>query len=133
MVGVNDVVLTVRKTFPYREAVKRSPLRRRLGGRRVRSQESAAHDLHDQRLCVRRTFDVPADRSPERLARTRIAVDGLKSGTRVRVLFEAREIKAADGFFVDDFRGHDLYRRFGGGPAAGYGDTPVAAHIYEIG
>jgi hypothetical protein len=38
-----------------------------------------------------------SDHSPERLARTKIAVDGLKSGTRVRVLFEDRELKAADG------------------------------------
>jgi hypothetical protein len=74
-----------------------------------------------------------SDRRPERLARTRIAVDGLKSGTRVRVLFEDRELQAADGFFVDDFRGQDLYQRFGGGPSTGYGDTPVAVHIYEIG
>jgi len=36
-------------------------------------------------------------------------------------------------FFVDDFRGHDLYQRFGGGPTTGYGDTPVAVHICEIG
>ena len=39
----------------------------------------------------------------------------------------------ADGFFVDDFRGQGLYQRFGGGPTTGYGDTPVAVHIYEIG
>jgi hypothetical protein len=51
----------------------------------------------------------------------------------VRVLFEDREIKAADGFFLDDFRGQDLYQRFGGGPTTGYGDTPVALHMYEIG
>ena len=69
----------------------------------------------------------------ERLARTRIAIDGLKSETRVRVLFEDRELKAADAFFIDDFRGQDLYQRFGGEPTTGYGDTPVAVHIYEIG
>ena len=74
-----------------------------------------------------------AARSPERLARTRIAVEALKSGTRVRVLFEDREVKAAEGFFVDDFRGQDLYQRFGGGPTTCYGDTPVAVHVYEIG
>ena len=34
---------------------------------------------------------------------------------------------------IDDFRGCDLYQRFGGGPTTGYGDTPVAVHIYEIG
>jgi hypothetical protein len=70
---------------------------------------------------------------PERLARTRISIDGLKAGTRVRVLFEDRELTAAGGYFVDDFRGRDLYQRFGGGPTAAYGDAPVAVHIYEIG
>jgi hypothetical protein len=50
----------------------------------------------------------------------------------VHVLFEDRELKAADGFFVDDFRGQDLYQRCGCGPTTGYGDTPVAVHIYEI-
>src|SRR5262249_34667487 len=74
-----------------------------------------------------------ADRSPERLARTKIAVDGLRSGARVHVLFEDREITAADGYFIDDFRGRDLYQRFGGGPTTGYGDTPVIVHLYEIG
>ena len=78
------------------------------------------------------TVDPPTTVS-ERLARTSISVDGLKSGTLVRVLCEDRELKAADGFFVDDFRGQDLYQRFGGGPTAGYGDTPVAVHVYEIG
>jgi hypothetical protein len=29
--------------------------------------------------------------------------------------------------------GQDLYQRFGGGPTTGYGGTPVAVHIYEIG
>ena len=34
---------------------------------------------------------------------------------------------------TDDFRGQDLYERFGGGlKGGGYGDTPVALHIYEI-
>lgn len=50
----------------------------------------------------------------------------------MRVLFEDREITAADGF-VDDFRGQDLYQRFGGGPTLGYGDAPVALHVYEVG
>jgi hypothetical protein len=50
-----------------------------------------------------------------------------------RPLRRPREIKAADGFFIDDFRGQDLYQRFGGGPTTGYGDTPVALRIYEIG
>jgi hypothetical protein len=71
--------------------------------------------------------------APERLAQVRIAVDGLRPGTRVRVLFEDRELTAASGHFVDDFRGRDLYQRFGGGPALGYGDAPVALHVYEVG
>jgi hypothetical protein len=59
-------------------------------------------------------------------------VPGLKAGTKVRVVFEDREIAAGDGHFVDDFRGRDLYERFGGGPYAGYGDSPVALHVYEV-
>ena len=53
-------------------------------------------------------------------------------GTVVRVLFEDRELTAAAGSFTDDFRGADLYERYGGGPTIGYGDTPVALHIYEV-
>jgi hypothetical protein len=71
--------------------------------------------------------------APEQLAQVRIAVDGLRAGTRVRALFEDRELPAASGYFVDDFRGRDLYQRFGGGPALGYGDAPVALHVYEVG
>ena len=44
-----------------------------------------------------------------------------------------RELTAADGSFIDDFRGQDLYQRFGGGPRLGYGDAPVALHLYEVG
>jgi hypothetical protein len=29
-------------------------------------------------------------------------------------------------------RGIDLYQRHGGGPYTGYGDAPVALHIYEV-
>jgi hypothetical protein len=68
----------------------------------------------------------------EELARTKIEVAGLKGGTRVRVLFEDRELKAEDGFFTDDFRGQDLYQRYGGGYGVGYGNGPVALHLYEI-
>jgi len=66
---------------------------------------------------------------PEQLARTSIRVAGLKAGTKVRVLFEDRELTAGDGHFVDDFRGQDLYQRLGG---LGYGSEPVALHLYEI-
>lgn len=66
------------------------------------------------------------------LATTRIEVSGLRAGARIKVLFEDREIVAGAGYFVDDFRGQDLYQRFGGGPGVGYGNEPVALHIYEI-
>ncbi len=69
---------------------------------------------------------------PANLATARIEVDGLKAGARIKVLFEDREIVAGPGYFVDDFRGQDLYQRFGGGPGVGYGNDPVALHIYEI-
>jgi hypothetical protein len=66
----------------------------------------------------------------ERLAHVRIRVGGLRKGADVRVLFEDRSITADDGYFEDDFRGEDLYQRYGG--AEGYGDTPVALHVYEV-
>jgi hypothetical protein len=74
------------------------------------------------------TIGVP----PEQLAHVTIGVPGLQAGTRIRVAFEDRELTAEDARFVDDFRGQDLYERFGGGPYAGYGDTPVALHVYEL-
>jgi hypothetical protein len=70
-------------------------------------------------------------RPAEDLRRARIEVAGLKAGTKVRVLFEDRELTAGDGFFEDDFRGQDLYQRFGG-YGIGYGDEPVALHAYEV-
>ena len=66
------------------------------------------------------------------LAATKISVEDLKAGTKIRVAFEDREIVAGEGHFIDDFRGRDLYERYGGGPYTGYGDTPVALHVYEI-
>src|SRR5262245_28095134 len=68
---------------------------------------------------------------PALLEKTKVTVAGLKKGTKVRVLFEDREIVADDGFFVDDFRGVDLYQRYGG-ERTGYGNAPVALHIYEV-
>jgi len=70
--------------------------------------------------------------NPAALGSTRIDVAGLKAGTKIKVLFEDREIVAGPGYFTDDFRGKDMYQRFGGGPGAGYGNDPVALHIYEI-
>jgi len=69
-------------------------------------------------------------REPERLAKTRIQVAGLKADAKIRVLFEDRELTTAAGSYEDDFRGQDLYQRFGAGGS--YGDTPVSLHIYEI-
>ena len=57
----------------------------------------------------------------------------LRADTRVPVLFEDRALTAVDVSFVDDFLGCDLDQRFGGGPLPGYGDAPVALHVYEIG
>lgn len=67
----------------------------------------------------------------EQLEKTKIHVAGLKPGTKVRVLFEDRELTAADGHFIDDFRGEDVYQRFGGDFGAGYGSAPTALHLYE--
>lgn len=67
---------------------------------------------------------------PERLAHVRVRVSGLSKGAKVRVLCEDRSIEAAGGYFEDDFRGEDLYQRYGG--ADGYGNTPVALHVYEF-
>lgn len=65
------------------------------------------------------------------LAKTRVHVDGAKAGTKVRVVFEDRELTAgADGSFTDDLRGQDLYERFGG--SSGYGDKPIALRVYEV-
>ncbi|MBI2807552.1 MAG: hypothetical protein HYX68_21435 [Planctomycetes bacterium] len=70
--------------------------------------------------------------APETLARTKITVQGLKKGTTIRVLFEDRTLTASDGYFTDDFSGVDLYQRYGG-ERSGYGNAPVAVHLYEIG
>jgi len=67
---------------------------------------------------------------PEQLAKVKLSVPGLKPGTKVRVVFEDRELVASDGFFTDDFRGADLYQRHGG--RDGYGIGPVALHVYEV-
>jgi hypothetical protein len=68
---------------------------------------------------------------PQQLARTAIQVAGLRKGTPIRVLFEDRVLTADEGRFTDDFRGEDLYQRYGG-ECTGYGSDPVALHVYEI-
>lgn len=68
----------------------------------------------------------------DELRATKIVVPGLQKGQPVRVLFEDRTIAAEDGYFVDDFSGVDLYQRYGGGDRSGYGNKPVALHLYEV-
>ena len=68
---------------------------------------------------------------PDELRAAKISVAGLKKGTKVRVLYEDRALEAGDGFFTDDCTGTDLYQRFGG-HETGYGDAPVALHVYEV-
>jgi hypothetical protein len=69
--------------------------------------------------------------APTELEKTAIRVPGLKKGAKVRVMFEDRTITAEEGYFVDDFRGVDLYQRYGG-ERSGYGNAPVALHVYEV-
>jgi hypothetical protein len=69
----------------------------------------------------------PANSGP-----AKIEVQGLKAGTTIKVLYEDRVIVAGPGYFIDGFSGQDLYQRFGGGDGVGYGDEPVAFHLYEI-
>src|SRR5207248_1005284 len=71
-------------------------------------------------------------RDPDELAKVKITVPGLAKGSKIRVLFEDREVVAAGGYFIDDFRGQDLYQRYGGGWGTGSGDAPVALHLYEV-
>jgi hypothetical protein len=71
-------------------------------------------------------------RRPEDLELLPFRIQGLKEGTKIRVLFEDRELTANKEWFGDDFRGQDLYQRYGGGYGVGYGNAPVALHIYEV-
>ncbi len=98
------------------------------GGRVWWGRTSIAAPDGTEALVFGDSVGLPADK----LAKVKISAAGLKKGARVRVLFEDREIVAGDGFFTDDFRGRDLYQRFGGGSFSGYGDDPVALHVYEI-
>ena len=66
------------------------------------------------------------------LQATKIALQGLKQGDRIRVLFEDRMLVAEDGYFIDDFSGTDLYQFYGGGSGVGYGNQPISFHLYEI-
>jgi hypothetical protein len=68
----------------------------------------------------------------EKLAAVKVRVAGLQAGAEVRVLFADRALTAAEGSFTDDFRGQDLCQRYGGGWGTGYGDTPVALHVYGV-
>lgn len=77
-------------------------------------------------------FGEQEDRTnPRQLEQVQFAVAGLKAGTAVRVLFEDREITAAEGSFSDNLSGEDLYQRYGG-ERTGYGNSPVAVRVHEI-
>ncbi|MDP6355857.1 MAG: hypothetical protein QF473_12180, partial [Planctomycetota bacterium] len=58
---------------------------------------------------VRVFSDDAAGIDRNKLPRVRINVEGLKAGTKIKVLFEEREIIAEEGYFVDDFVGTDTY------------------------
>ncbi|HEX3151792.1 MAG TPA: hypothetical protein VHR66_27215 [Gemmataceae bacterium] len=68
---------------------------------------------------------------PARLATVKVTVAGLKKGSKVRVLFEYPELVSEEGCFVDDFRGTNLYQRYGG-EGTGDGDNLVAVHVYAV-
>ena len=89
--------------------------------------------------------------SPEELAAVRFEVPWAKNRTKVKVLFEERELKVEDGAFVDNFTGEDFWLTVRGGAtgdAVGWhkpgaelkGQTlgyvtpsgPAAVHVYEI-
>lgn len=87
------------------------------------------------------------------LGKVKITVPGLKKGTKIKPLFEDRELTADDGFFTDDFTGVDTYGYEAGGvegdllgyvkdpnrelprmmPSGyGYNYGPTTVRIYEI-
>ncbi len=95
--------------------------------------------------------DDTAGHARDELANVKFSVPWAKDGTRVKVLFEERELVVKDGSFVDDFRGVDTYLGVRGGAVAdaigwhalgtkllaqtlGYvtPNAPVEVHIYEI-
>ncbi len=87
------------------------------------------------------------------LTNVRFNVPGLKAGTKVRALFEDREITAVEGGFTDNFEGVDTYGFEAGAVVGdmfgyvkddnrdlprmmpsgyGYSYGPTAVHVYEI-
>jgi hypothetical protein len=84
---------------------------------------------------------------PEKLKSVRFTVPGLKAGTKIKVIFEERELVAGDGFFEDDLTGEPGYRNlwvgiygdkvgetgyYGDGVMYNYNFGRVAARLYEI-
>jgi hypothetical protein len=88
------------------------------------------------------------------LAKVKISVPGLKKGTKIKPMFEDREIVAEDGYFTDNFEGTDTYGYEAGGvegdmmgyvkdpnrelprmmPSGyGYSYGPTQVRIYEVG
>lgn len=89
----------------------------------------------------------------EQLDAVRVNVPGLKAGTKVKVLFEGRDIVAEDGYFIDNMQGVDTYGFEAYGPEGdmfgfvrdedrelarmmpsghGYNYGPTAVRVYEI-
>ena len=84
---------------------------------------------------------------PSQLARVRFNVEGLPAGTRVKVVFDEREIVAGDGYFEDDLSGEPGYENiwvglygdkigetgyYGDGVFYNYNWGRVAARLYEM-
>jgi len=74
-------------------------------------------------------------------------VPGLKAGTKVKVMFEERDIVAKDGYFEDDMSGKPGYQNlwvglygdkigetgyYGDGTFYNYNWGKIAARLYEI-
>jgi hypothetical protein len=84
---------------------------------------------------------------PDKLKAVRFNVAGLKAGTKVKVMFDEREITAGDGFFEDDLTGKPGYQNlwvgiygdkqtetayYGDGVFYNYNWGRIAARLYEI-
>jgi hypothetical protein len=91
--------------------------------------------------------DGSAGLPPEKLRAVRFTVPGLKAGTKIKVMFDQREITAGDGFFEDDLTGEPGYRNlwvgiygdkigetgyYGDGVMYNYNFGRVAARLYEV-
>lgn len=91
--------------------------------------------------------DGSAGINPAKLKAVRFNVPGLKAGTKIRDVFDYREITAQDGYFEDDLSGKQGYRNlwegiygdkigetgyYGDGVFYNYNFGKIAAKVYEI-